>query len=255
MISNSNDGYFPHFPVRCTQADNRSWEYFHKVYCVSLKDRKDRQEEAISEFLKVGLFSRVEFLLVEKHPADREQGIYESHMACIRKGLDAGAGNILIFEDDIVFDRFSPATLRNCVDFLANCPGWNMLSFGCMVKSGRRTRNRSILKIRFRSLCHAYVLNRPFAETIIRTPWNKVPLDDMFRDLQDEDTYAVYPAFAFQSNSPSDNLRFLKLDRFRRLCGGLRNLQKLNEIYNRRKPLIIGSHIVLILLLIWIWTK
>jgi len=130
-----------------------------------------------------------------------------------------------------------------------------MLSFGCMVKSGRRTRNRSILKIRFRSLCHAYALNRPFAETIIRTPWNKVPLDDMFRDLQDEDTYAVYPAFAFQSNSPSDNLRFLKLDRFRRLCGGLRNLQKLNELYNRRKPLVIGSHIVLILLLIRIWTK
>ena len=130
-----------------------------------------------------------------------------------------------------------------------------MLFFGCMVKSSRKTRNRSILKIRFRSLCHAYALNRPFAETIVRIPWNKVPFDDMFRDLKDENTYAVYPAFAFQSSSPSDNLRYLKLDRFRRLCGGLRNVQKMNEWYHRGKPLVIGSHVMLILLLIWIWTR
>jgi GR25 family glycosyltransferase involved in LPS biosynthesis len=230
-----------------------TWEYFHKTYCVSLKNRKDRQEEAISEFLKVGLSSRVEFLLVEKHPTNCEQGIYESHMSCIRKGLDAGAGTILIFEDDILFDRFSPDTLKNCVDFLSNCPDWNMFSLGCMVKSSRRTSNKSILKIRFRSLCHAYALNRPFAETIVRVPWNNVPLDDMFRDLRDENSYAAYPAFAFQSSSRSDNLRYLKLDRFRRLCGGLLCVQKLNELYNRKKPLIIGIHIVFIFLLIWIW--
>ena len=197
-----------------------TWEYFDKVYCISLKNRKDRQEEAVSEFLKVGLLSRVEFLLAEKHPTDREQGIYESHMFCIQKGLESGAETILVFEDDIFFDRFSPAILNDCVDFLSNSPGWNMLSLGCMVKSSHRTSYRSILKIRFRSLCHAYVLNRPFAESIVRIPWSNVPLDNMFRDLKDKNTYGVYPAFAFQSNSPSDNLRYLKLDYFRRLCGG-----------------------------------
>ena len=255
MIGNSRKDSLPHPCVSCTQAGDQPWEYFHKVYCVSLKHREDRQEEARAEFLKVGLSSRVEFLLVEEHPTDREQGIYESHMSCIRKGLDAGAGNILIFEDDIVFDRFSLLTLRNCVDFLENTPGWDMLAFGCMVTSSRRTENRSVLKIRFRSLCHAYALNRPFAETIVRIPWNRVALDDIFRNLKNENTYAAYPAFAFQSSSRSDNLRYLKLDRFRRMCGGLRRLQKMNEWFHRRRPFVIGCHILLPILLIWMWKE
>ena len=130
-----------------------------------------------------------------------------------------------------------------------------MLVFGCMVTSSRRTENRSILKIRFRSLCHAYALNRPFAETIVRIPWSRVALDDMFRNLKDENTYAAHPSFAFQSNSRSDNLRYLRLDRFRRLCGGLQNLQKMNEWYHRRRPLVIGAHILFALFLIWMWQK
>jgi GR25 family glycosyltransferase involved in LPS biosynthesis len=30
--------------------------------------------------------------------------VYESHMLCLRKGLEAGAENIVIFEDDVEFD-------------------------------------------------------------------------------------------------------------------------------------------------------
>ncbi len=247
------DRLFSHPPERSTEPIHPAWAYFDKVYCISLKDRRDRQQEAHSEFLKVGLSSRVEFLLVEKHPTDCEEGIYASHISCIKKGLNAGAKTILIFEDDILFDRYDPNTLNNCVNFLSSCPHWNMLSFGCMVTSSARTKNPSVLKIRFRSLCHAYALHRPFAEKIARIPWKKVPFDDMLRDRNDQNTYAVYPAFAFQSSSRSDNLRYLKLDRFRRLCGGLRNVQKMNEFYHQRKPLIIGIHIVLLLLLIWIW--
>ena len=77
----------------------------------------------------------------------------------------------------------------------------------------------------------------------------------MFRNLKDENTYAVYPAFAFQSSSRSDNLRYLKLDRFRRMCGGLRRLQKINEWYHRRRPFVIGCHILFVILLIWMWKE
>ena len=255
MVGNSHDSELPNPAPPPARTADRLWEYFDRVYCISLKHRKDRQEEASSEFRKVGLLSRVEFLLVDEHPVDGEQGIYESHMSCIQKGLSAEAQSILIFEDDILFDRFSPKTLKNCVDFLSDRADWNMLCFGCMVTSSRKTRNRSILKIKFRSLCHAYALNRPFAENIVRIPWNKVPLDDMFRNLKDKNTYAVHPAFAFQSSSRSDNLRYLKLDRFRRMCGGLKRLQKMNEWYHRRKPFVIGSHILFVILLIWIWKK
>lgn len=220
------------------------WDYFDRIYCISLTERIDRQEEAKAQFNAVGLLDRVEFVLVDKHPVDCEQGIYESHLLCMKKGLDAGAATILIFEDDICFDRFRPGTLRDAIDFMSTAPDWHILFLGCMVKESRRTPNRSILNIRFRSLCHAYVLNAPFARRLVTIPWQKVPFDDMLRDLEDDAFYAVSPSFAFQSNSRSDNLRYLPLDRFRRLCGGLCCLQKMNEFYHLNRGVIIGIHVV-----------
>ena len=226
------------------------WEYFDKIYCISLYERVDRREQAKAQFRAVGLADRVEFVLVKKHPVDCEQGIYESHILCMEKGIRAHADTIVIFEDDIVFDRFNPDTLEKCIDFLATNTGSKIMFLGCMVKKSAKTDNRSVLKIKFRSLAHAYVLTREFAETIVKIPWQKVPFDDMLRDIQDNQIYAVYPSFAFQSNSRSDNQRYLRLDRFRRLFGGLRRLQKMNEFYHYNKTLIIGVHILVVLLLL-----
>ena len=230
------------------------WEYFDRIYCISIDERADRREQAKAQFRAVGLADKVEFVVVKKHPVDCEQGIYESHILCMAKGIRALSGNIVIFEDDIVFDRFNPDTLEKCIDFLTTNTDWKIMFLGCMVKKSVKTDNRSVTKVRFRSLCHAYVVTREFAETIVKIPWQQIPFDDMLRDIKDDQMYAVYPSFAFQSNSRSDNQRYLPLDRFRRLCGGLRGLQKMNEFYHYNKTLIIGAHILLVLLLIVILT-
>ena len=226
------------------------WEFFDKIYCISLYERTDRREEAESQFDAVGLLDRVEFVLVKKHSFDCEQGIYESHMLCMRKGLEANAGNILIFEDDICFDRFNLKTLKASIDFLTAHPNWKILFLGCMVKRSRKTGNESVLRIKFRSLCHAYVVNPEFARHLVKAPWQKVPFDDMLRDLKDDYFCAIYPSFAFQNNSRSDNQRYLPLDKIRRLCGGLRRLQKMNEFYHHHKTIIMGIHILVALILI-----
>ncbi|MFO7598879.1 MAG: glycosyltransferase [Candidatus Desulfacyla sp.] len=222
------------------------WEFFDKIYCISLDERSDRREEAKAQFKAVGLLERVEFVIISKHPFDCEQGIYESHMLCMKKGLHANAANMVIFEDDICFDRFAPETLRNSIEFISTHTDWDILFLGCMVKGSSRTENRSVLNVRFRSLCHAYVLNPHFARRLVDIPWHKAPLDDMLRDLKDERFYAVYPSFAFQSDSRSDNQRYLPLDRFRRVCGGLQCLQKMNEFYHLNKATIIGIHIIFV---------
>ena len=226
------------------------WEYFDKIYCISLYERADRREQAKTQFRAVGLADRVEFVVVKKHPVDCEQGIYESHLLCMEKGIRASADTIVIFEDDIIFDRFNPGTLEKCIDFLATNTDWKIMFLGCMIKKSAKTENRSVLKVRFMCSCHAYVITREFADTIVKIPWKKTPFDDMLRDIKDNHMYVVYPSFAFQSNSRSDNQRLLPLDRFRRLCGGVRRLQKMNEFYHYNKTLIIGAHVLLVLLLI-----
>ena len=104
-------------------------------------------------------------------------------MACIKKGLQDGADNIVIFEDDILFDRFSPAGLKNCVDFLSGIDHWNALFFGCLVSGSKKTGNKSVLKINYRCLAHGYVLNRRFAEALVKTPWQEIPYDDLLNNF------------------------------------------------------------------------
>ena len=56
-------------------TDPDYWEYFDKIFCISLAERPDRQENAKIQFARVGLAGKVEFLIVPRHPRDCEQGI------------------------------------------------------------------------------------------------------------------------------------------------------------------------------------
>ena len=84
--------------------------------------------------------------------------------ACERES-DADARTMLIFEDDIVFDRFSVKVLADCVHFLSTTSAWKIFFFGCLSSGSKRTENNSVLKVHYRSLTHAYAVQRSFAET------------------------------------------------------------------------------------------
>ena len=225
------------------------WEYFDKFYCISIEERADRRADAKVQFKKVGLADKVEFVIVRKHPHNCEEGIYHSHMACIKKGLQAGADTIVIFEDDILFDRFSPAGLKNCINFLSGTDHWNALFFGCLVSDSKKTENKSVLRVKYRCLAHGYVLNRQFAKLLVTTPWQEIPYDYLLNNFA-KGYYSIYPSFAFQSSSRTDNDKKMGLDRFRRLFGGLRRIQKWNEFYHRYKILVITAHIILLLIIV-----
>lgn len=227
-----------------------NWDYFDKIYCISLRERADRRAKAKVQFENVRVLDLVEFMIFEKDTADPERGIYESHFWCIRRALEEDADTVLIFEDDILFHNFTPRILKNGINFLKSSPDWHIFFLGCIVKANRRTCNPSVLKVRYQSLTHAYIMHRRFAETI--EPWRGIAYDDMLRDLKSDHAYALYPSFAFQNNTRSDNERYLRLDRLRRLLGGLRRLQQLNEFIRLRQTEIILAHFVAIFLLAWL---
>lgn len=235
------------FPMNVHAAPS-CWDFFDKLYCISLEDRADRRAEAKNQFNKVGLGDRVEFIIVKKNKENSEQGIFESHMNCIRRGIQADAENIVIFEDDVIFERFDAATLKRCVEFLGRNGNWKAFFLGCLVTKSRPTDTRSVIRIKYRSLAHAYVLNRSFAEKLAEVPWRNIPFDSMLCEF-DCDHYAVFPSIAFQNNTRTDNKRFEQLDKYRRLCGGLRGVQKMNELYNRYKLIVVALHILAFILL------
>jgi hypothetical protein len=231
------------------KKETNGWDFFDRIYCISLEEREDRRQAAAASFSKVGLSGKVEFVIVKRHPFNVEQGMYESHMTCLRKGLEAGAERIVVFEDDIVFDRFDADRFKQSIQFLAEHPDWKVLLFGALIRSSRRTTNPFIQKVGYQSLAHAYALNRPYAETLAYQPWQGIIIDTLFRPLT-EHLYAVYPMFAFQNDFASDNEKYQGLEHFRRLCGGLERIQKVNEFYQRHKPGVIAAHIMILLSLL-----
>lgn len=228
------------------------WDYFDRFYCVSLREREDRRRSAREAFAKVRLTDRVEFVLGERHPYDMEIGVYESHMLCLRKGLEAGARNIVIFEDDVEFNSFDPERIKSCTEFLRQHPDWKVLLLGALIRSSRKTTSPCVQIVRYQSLTHAYALNRPYAETLAYEPWRGIVNDTLFRPLTD-DVYALYPMCAFQKDFTSDNYKYPNLLIIRRMLGGLKRIQKAFEFYHRHKFGIYAVQIILLILVLSIF--
>jgi GR25 family glycosyltransferase involved in LPS biosynthesis len=219
----------------------QAWNFFDKIYCISVNERTDRRKTARREFAKVGLLNRVEFVLVAKHPVNPEQGIYESHILCMRKALEAGAETILLFEDDIIFHNFSPKKLQDCCAALQPFPDWNALFLGCMVSNIEKTFCKKLIKIRYQCLTHGYALTSTYARHLAQIPWQGIPYDGLLKN-ENNHFFAMHPMPAFQSNSPTDN-QTLHMDRMRRVLGGLQRLQLVNEWFHLHKKTIIIAHV------------
>ncbi len=225
-----------------------SWSFFDRIYCISIDDRHDRRDEAKKQFAKVGLLDRVEFIIVKKHSTSPEEGCYQSHIDCLKRAIAANAKYILIFEDDIIFKGYNDSIITEAACFLEENSEWNVIFLGCIVRKSSKTTHRSVVKIKYQCLSHAYAINRQFAETIVSKPWQGIPYDAFLAQMN-KHCYAIYPSFAFQSNAATDNRFFI--DKVRRIFGGLSFIQKANEIFQRHKALIISTHLVIIAVLLF----
>jgi GR25 family glycosyltransferase involved in LPS biosynthesis len=228
------------------------WSFFDKIYCISIDTRIDRRTEAKKQFSAAGFLDKVEFVLVKKHPENPEKGIFESHISCLKKGLEAGAKNILVFEDDILIQNFKPHTLHEAQAFLNQNPDWNAFFLGAIISKMQKTITRSVVKVQFRCLAHAYALNQHFAKQLVQQSWNNIPFDDLLKQ-QCENFFALSPMIAFQSDASSDN-QTIALDKLRRVFGGLPFIQKSTEFYQRYKLVILCSHTLVFIALIALFT-
>ncbi len=183
-----------------------------------------------------------------KHPDNPEQGIFASHMHCLQKSLDARAENVLVFEDDVFFQKYNPRIIGAVSHTLQLVTNWNALFLGCMTSGSQKTGHKNLVQITYRCLAHAYALNRPFVQEIVQQTWSNIPFDEVLR-RHNRDFYAIYPMCAFQGPASSDN-KTVVIDRIRRICGGLLFIQKVNEFYQNNKFILYFSVIVLLALVV-----
>lgn len=239
----------PQPPSTNTADPTNMWQTIGQAYCISLVTRQDRTNQAVLQFKRVGLENHIHIQRFTADPTNSERGIYQSHQSCLHLGLQDNARTIAVFEDDITFRAFSPKRLEQIIHFLDSETQWDVLFLGCFVKSSWGTQHPGIRGIRYQCTAHGYIMSPDFARRIAALPWEGKAYDDVLRDLPDTRYFALYPAIAYQSDSPSDNAKTRKIDRMRRLMGGMARLQRLNEYSRRHLPGIIAGHVISILIL------
>ncbi len=220
------------------------WDFFDRIYCITLDSRPDRMLEAKRQFAAVGLEERVEFVIVAKDDEDPARGIFQSHLRCLTKGLESGATHILVFEDDVLFRGFSEERLRTACRFLQETSRWDVFFLGCITNGSKQTAQEAVVQVKYRCLSHAYALNRSCAEKIVQEKWQGIPFDGLLHRLNGQ-FFALAPMCAFQGQASSDN-ETVRIDRLRNLFGGLPFIQRCNEIYQNNKVLIIALHLVVV---------
>lgn len=237
--------------MQSTQAQqSHCWSFFEAIYCIVLEERPDRLEKVRQQFTKVGLASRVEIVLVNRHPTNREQGIMESHLICLNKGLAAGAQTMLIFEDDVFFEGFDPAALTTACDGLKENQ-WDMLLLGGIASKATRTGIKNLLAIEYRCLTHAYAVTREYARIMAQKPWNGEPWDSELKKTRGQ-FYTLYPMCAFQGLEGTEN-QTTTIAWLRTIFGGLPFLQRLNEFYQLHKWAMLLSPALLPALILLAW--
>jgi GR25 family glycosyltransferase involved in LPS biosynthesis len=223
-----------------------SWAFFDKIYCITLETRPDRREQARKQFADAGLLHRIEFVSVAKHPVNPEEGIFQSHLICLNKGLKEKARHILVFEDDVFFQGIDVQALHEVCNYLESATSWDALFLGCITTGSKKTPNKNLAKITYRCLAHAYALNRPFAKHIVQQTWSGIPFDELLR-RHNREFYALYPMCAFQGLAGTDN-HTVVIDRMRRMFGGLPFIQKVNEFYQNHKVFFLALMAVFLVL-------
>lgn len=197
----------------CQRLSSCGWEFVEAVYCISLRDRADRAENAARELHRAGLCHKTVFF----RPIRPTRGmvsvaIWESHKAVARHALAQGYGNALIFEDDVTFvsSRKHPAKALRA--FRALPPDWLGLYFGHWPTEGFFV---APFLLRVHSGCtHAYLASSALLRKIAHSeppppggtchPIVGRGIDGMLACL--DGMYAVFPMIAGQAHFSSDNL-------------------------------------------------
>ena len=197
--------------------------YFEKSYCINLDKRPDRwlkTEELLKSCnIECERFSGFDGKTLNlRRPYCSELGGAISHLNVIKHAMDSNLKNVLIFEDDVIFDTDIDSKFKEYVKFLPE--DWDILYFGGNHSDGKPIQvNEHIYKLTRTYALQLYAVNSKAYDKIINflqkninevllhnkvfTP--SVAADYFMAELQkDLNCYIFNPHLAFQREDFSD---------------------------------------------------
>jgi glycosyl transferase family 25 len=193
-------------------------EYFDKIYYINLKRRKDRNEECIEELKKYNIhaerFEAVDGdLLIDnnwKHSMGA-LGCLNSHLNLIIKAKENNYKNVLILEDDVLFNINMEENFKKYYKQLPD--NWDILYLsGNHNQHGGYTLemiSENVGRCHLTYTTHSFVVRDSMYDTIInRLSNSKNPVDVEYAAIQKIcNSYTFYPGITTQRVGYSDIMR------------------------------------------------
>lgn len=193
------------------------FDRFDKVYCINLKRRPERLKEFQNEVVKHNLgnfevFEAVDGNSIKTLRSDKlklsEQGLIESNLKIIKDCIKNNFKNVLILEDDCIFDE----QVKNLDKYFEKLPeNWDMLYMGGNHNTHMGIKPPIVINDKICKLHHTYsthfvaIKNTLFDELEFLLSVTNDPLDVTYTNLQkNKKVYSFYPAIVKQRVGYSD---------------------------------------------------
>ncbi len=181
--------------------------HFNKVFVINLAEATQRWQTFLLELKKIGVneseIIHVEAvdgnLLPQKEGLKKgELGCLMSHLKIIETAQKENLESILIFEDDVNFDK---KISRLFPKYIKQLPAnWDMLFFGGNHSETPLPFSKNILQVMDMRCTHAYAIHQSMYQTLIDNLKNcHVPIDLFYTQIQRKyKCYVFYPHIAWQ---------------------------------------------------------
>ena len=202
------------------------FDKFDKIYYLNLDSREDRKNRIENHFNKFKITAeRIPGTIITPEQVTRYNkgmvldeynlGLAPARIGCaatqlkaVQAAKDAGAKNVLIFEDDaFIFEEHIEA-LKEALKELEYLPKWDMLFLGANVLAPIHQIAPHVGKLTGAYCAHAYVINAHFFDKILEYKFEQFKAYDeyLFNEMRNlnYNIYAVLPIVATQYESYSD---------------------------------------------------
>lgn len=186
-------------------------QFFPHQVCINLDTRPDRWERISARFAEHDLRNVIRFSALDgneipsrwKH-SPGAYGCLRSHLAVVEQAHDQSKDNVLIFEDDAVFD---PQLNTRFPAFVEQLPGdWDMVLFGGLHGKPPRQVSDNVVRVTHTLSTYAYAMKHTIYDAFIDVNRRaETVLDENTRSLQDKfNCYCFMPHLAWVEDDYSD---------------------------------------------------